>query len=81
MRHPKNDRAGRGEVEMPAKNVEQLKARTGALKKKVAEKGGSMTGSDLRNLKKKVRRVQRKRRRLDSAAARIAKAGKKEKAE
>jgi hypothetical protein len=66
---------------MPAKNVEQLKARTGALKKKVAGKGASMTGTDLRNLKKKVRRVQRKRRRLESAAARMAKAGKKEKAE
>ncbi|MBZ5640706.1 MAG: hypothetical protein LAO51_18360 [Acidobacteriia bacterium] len=66
---------------MPLKNVEQLKTRTAALKKKVADKGGSMTGPDLRALKKRVRRVQRKRRRLASDAARIAKAGKKEKAE
>jgi uncharacterized protein with GYD domain len=66
---------------MPAKNVDQLKTRAAALKKKLAEKGGSMIGSDLRTLKKKVRRVQRKRRRLESAATRIAKAGKKEKAE
>jgi hypothetical protein len=74
-------RAGREEVEMPAKNVEQLKARAGALKKKISAKGAAMAGPELRKLKKKVRRVQRKRRRLVSAAERVAKAGKKEKAE
>jgi len=66
---------------MPTKNAEQLKARTGALKKKLAAKGGSMEGTALRALKKKIRRVQRKRRRIESAAARAAKAGKKEKSE
>jgi len=66
---------------MPTKSVEQLKARTANLKKKLAAKGGSMEGSDLRALKKKVRRVQRKRRRIESSAALAAKAGKKEKTE
>ncbi len=66
---------------MALKNVEQLKTKTVALKKKLAAKGGSLSGSDRRELKKKIRRAQRKRRRLEADAARIAKAGKKEKAE
>jgi hypothetical protein len=66
---------------MASKNVEQLKTKTAALKKKLAAKGGSLEGTGLRDLKKKIRRVQRKRRRLESDAARIAKAGKKKKAE
>ncbi len=66
---------------MAVKNVEQLKTRTVALKKKLAAKGKSLSGTDLRDLKKKIRRAQRKRRRLETEAARIAKAGKKDKAE
>jgi hypothetical protein len=66
---------------MPTKNVEQLKARTAALKKKFAAKGASLDGAGQRGLKKKIRRVQRKRRRIESTAARVAKAGKKEKSE
>ena len=66
---------------MPTKSVDRLKTRTANLKKKLAAKGGSMDGSDLRTLKKKIRRVQRKRRRIESAATRAAKAGKKEKTE
>ncbi len=66
---------------MALKNVEQLKTRTAALKKKLGAKGASLTGPGLRDLKKKIRRVQRKRRRLETEAARIAKAGKKEKTE
>lgn len=66
---------------MALKNVEQLKTKTAALKKKLAAKGGSLEGTGLRDLKKKIRRVQRKRRRLETDAARVAKAGKKKKAE
>jgi hypothetical protein len=66
---------------MALKNVEQLKTKTAALKKKLAAKGGSLEGAGLRDLKKKIRRVQRKRRRLETDAARVAKAGKKKKAE
>ncbi len=66
---------------MALKNVEQLKTKTAALKKKLAAKGGSLSGPDRRALEKKIRRVQRKRRRLQADAARIAKAGKKGKAE
>ena len=64
---------------MPAKNVETLKTRTAALKKKLAEKGASMDDAAKRGLKKKIRRAQRKRRSLQSVAARVAAAGKKEK--
>jgi hypothetical protein len=66
---------------MALKNVEQLKTKTASLKKKLAAKGGSLEGTGLRDLKKKIRRVQRKRRRLETDAARVAKAGKKKKAE
>jgi hypothetical protein len=66
---------------MASKNVEQLKTKTAALKKKLAAKGASLEGTGLRDLKKKIRRAQRKRRRLETDAARVAKAGKKKKAE
>ena len=68
-----------GEHQMPAKNVEQLKTRTAALKKKLAAKGESVSVEDARTLKKKIRRVQRKRRKIQAAAARVAKGGKKAK--
>jgi hypothetical protein len=61
---------------MPTKTADQLKTRTANLKKKMADKGGSMDGTARRALQKKIRRVQRKRRRIESTAARIAKAGK-----
>ena len=57
---------------MPAKTPEQLRQRAAALKKKLAEKGESLDGEKRRALAKKVRRVQRKRRRLVATAARVA---------
>lgn len=63
---------------MPAKTPEQLRQRTAALKKKLADKGASLEGAKVRALKKTIRRVQRKRRRLVASAARAAATGKKE---
>lgn len=57
---------------MPQKSAEQLKQRTAALKKKLAEKGASMDAAKVRALKKKVRRAQRRRRALTARAAKLA---------
>ncbi len=57
---------------MPVANVESLKKRTAALKKRLAEKGAKMEGPAVRGLKKKIRRAQRRRRKIESGAARRA---------
>ena len=55
---------------MPAKSAEQLKQKTAALKKKLAEKSGSLGLDKIRAAKKKIRRLQRRRRVLDTTAKR-----------
>ena len=57
---------------MPHKNAEQLKQKTAALKKKLAEKAASMDPVKVREAKKKIRRVQRRRRLIDVRAKRLA---------
>ena len=57
---------------MPQKSAEQLKAKTAALKKKLVEKTASMDPAKVREVKKKIRRVQRRRRSLDTRAKRLA---------
>jgi hypothetical protein len=57
---------------MPHKSAEQLKQKTAALKKKLAEKAGSMDHAKVRAAKKTIRRVQRRRRLLDARAKRLA---------
>lgn len=57
---------------MPPKNQEQLVEKTARLKKKLAAKGASMDGAGLRRIKKKIRRVQRRRRVMASTAKRLA---------
>jgi len=56
---------------MPQKSAEQLKQKTAALKKKLAEKAASMDPVKVRKAKKKIRRVQRRRRSLDQRAKRL----------
>lgn len=53
---------------MPNKNAEQLRERTAKLKKKLAEKGATLDAPKLRTAKKKIRRLQRRRRVLDGSA-------------
>lgn len=62
---------------MSVATIETLKTRTAALKKKLAEKGARMEGPAVRRLEKNIRRAQRRRRKMEVAAAR--KAGKAEK--
>jgi hypothetical protein len=62
---------------MPAKSVEQLKQRTAALRKKLAEKGSKMEGAAVRKLKKSIRRTQRRRRKFVATEARRAKSAEK----
>ena len=57
---------------MPLKSAEQLKQKTAALKKKLAEKAASMDAAKVREAKKKIRRVQRRRRLLDLRAKKLA---------
>jgi len=57
---------------MPHKSAEQLKQKTAALKKKLAEKASSMDPVKVRKAKKKIRRVQRRRRAIDVRAKRLA---------
>jgi hypothetical protein len=57
---------------MPHKSAEQLKQKTAALKKKLAEKAASMDPVKVRAAKKKIRRVQRRRRLMDGRAKRLA---------
>ena len=53
---------------MPVQTVERVRKREGALKRKLRESGGTLDGAKLRRLKKRVRRAQRKRRRLEGPA-------------
>jgi hypothetical protein len=57
---------------MPRKTAEQLRQKTAALKKKLAEKAASMDPVKVRSAKKKIRRVQRRRRAIDVRAKRLA---------
>ena len=57
---------------MPHKSAEQLKQKTAALKKKLAEKAASMDPVKVREAKKKIRRVQRRRRLIDVRVKRLA---------
>jgi len=60
------------EITMPHKSAEQLKQKTAALKKKLAEKAASMDPVKVRRAKKKIRRVQRRRRLIDLRVKRLA---------
>ena len=55
---------------MPAKSAEQIKQKTAALRKTLAEKKASMGVDKVRMAKKKIRRLQRRRRSLDATAKR-----------
>ena len=57
---------------MPGKSAEQLKQKTAALKKKLADKGASLDQAKVRAMKKKIRRVQRRRRGMEARAKRLA---------
>jgi hypothetical protein len=57
---------------MPVATVETLKKREAQIKKKLAEKAGSMDVRRKRATKKRLRRAQRKRRLLTAVAARRA---------
>lgn len=57
---------------MPKKSAEQLKQKTAALKKKLAEKAASMNPAAVRAAKKKIRRVQRRRRVIEVRGKRLA---------
>ena len=57
---------------MSVATIESLKTRTAALKKKLAEKAASMDPVKVRSAKKKIRRVQRRRRAIDVRAKRLA---------
>lgn len=59
---------------MPLKTVEQVREKETRLKQRLAEKGGSMEQADRRELGRKLRRTQRKRRRLAVAAEKAARA-------
>ena len=66
---------------MPHKSAEQLKQKTAVLKKKLAEKAASMDPVKVREAKKKIRRVQRRRRVIDVRVKRLAGKGEGKKAE
>ena len=57
---------------MPQKSAEQIKQTTAALKKQLADKAGSLDPVKIRELKKKIRRAQRRRRGMDARAKRAA---------
>ena len=57
---------------MPAKSAEQIKQKAQALRKKIAEKGTTLTQDKVRAMKKKVRRLQRRRRAMDARAKKLA---------
>jgi hypothetical protein len=61
-----------GEITMPHKSAEQLKQKTASLRKKLAEKAASMDSVKIRKAKKKIRRVQRRRRLIDVRAKHVA---------
>ena len=45
--------------------IDKVKARTASLRKKLSEKGATLDGTAQRKAKKTIRRLQRKRRRLE----------------
>ena len=57
---------------MPTVTVEQLKTKVGELKQKLTEQAGSLEGTELRTMKKRLRRLQRKHRRYASTQAKHA---------
>jgi hypothetical protein len=57
---------------MPQKSAEQLKQKTAALRKKLADKAGSSDPAKVREIKKKIRRAQRRRRGMEARAKRAA---------
>ena len=57
---------------MPAKSAEQIKQKAQALRKKIAEKGTTLSPDKVRAMKKKVRRLQRRRRGMDARAKKLA---------
>ena len=57
---------------MPHKSSEQLRQKTAVLKKKLAEKAASMDPVKVRKAKKKIRRVQRRRRLIDVRVKKLA---------
>ena len=57
---------------MAQKSAEQIKQKTAALKKRLAEKGGALDPVKVRALKKRIRRSQRRRRGLEARAKRAA---------
>jgi len=52
---------------MSVESLERVQAREGRLKKRLNEKGGSLEPARQRRLKRRLRRAQRKRRRLAGA--------------
>ncbi len=52
---------------MSVENLERVKAREGRLEKRLLEKGGALEPARQRRLKRRLRRAQRKRRRLAGA--------------
>jgi hypothetical protein len=57
---------------MPHKSAEQLRQKTAVLKKKLAEKAAAMDPVKVREAKKKIRRIQRRRRVIDVRVKRLA---------
>ena len=53
---------------MPHKTADALRERTARLKKKLAEKGAALDEGRVRAAKKRIRRLQRRRRILDGSA-------------
>lgn len=64
---------------MPTLSPEKIRQRTATLRKKLAEKRDSMDAVAVRRAGKRIRRLQRKRRKVEAGAARKAGAGKKTK--
>ena len=52
---------------MPVETLERVRAREGRLKKRLSDKSGTLEPAKLRAAKKRLRRAQRKRRRLSGA--------------
>jgi hypothetical protein len=64
---------------MAFQTPEQIREKTAALKKKLAEGRASMDAEAQRKAGKKIRRLQRKRRKVEVEAQRLAAGGKKKK--
>lgn len=55
---------------MPNTTPDRLKSKVNRLRKKLAEKKASLEGAQIREIKKQIRRAQRKRRRIVAAESR-----------